>query len=281
MSVSGRVNWPPEAPVWSFLWELLDGDSEAIAFRDVHFRGKKVLHKASLPMIRVQYDSGNGPYKDPLSVGNMDRPVKVYEHQQSGFRHLVVESYHRIGRYHLLNRWFFRADGLILPQLHSAGLQHPSTHRHHTYWRFDFDIDGASNNLALEHTPGVSTNWGYGSGWRPMLGEQALLNTSNNSWAVLRKQAPYLGYLIQRGEFDGRADGFAGWDGAAVAYRGQEDLKGRLGTATDDGLYQHVTGENIDGGDVVFWYVAHLNHHYHGPEFEWHVCGPRLWPQRY
>ena len=53
MSASGAVNWPPEAPVWNFRWEILDGDSEAIVFRDVLFRGKKVLHKASVPMIRV------------------------------------------------------------------------------------------------------------------------------------------------------------------------------------------------------------------------------------
>lgn len=282
MSVSGRVAWPPEAPVWTFLWELVDGDSEAIAFRDVYFRGKKVFHKASLPMIRVRYNSGNGPYKDPLSIGNMQGPVKVYEHNQSGFRHLVVESYHRIGRYHLVNRWFFRSDGLILPQLHSAGLQHNSTHQHHVYWRFDFDIDGAANNLPLQYNPGESTNWGYGPGWRPWVGEGVIVDYpgSGRSWAVLNKQN-YLAYTIQRGPHDGDSDAFSWFDGAVVAYRGAEDLKGRLGTAHDDGIYQQVNGDPVDGKDVVFWYVAHLQHHYHGPEFEWHVCGPLLWPIRY
>jgi hypothetical protein len=279
MSVSGRVSWPPAAPVWTFLWELVDGDTEAIAFRDVHFRGKKVCHKASMPMIRVRYDSGNGPYKDQLSIGNMQEPVKVYEHNQGGFRHLVVESYHRIGRYHLVNRWFFRSDGLILPQLHSAGLQHPSTHQHHVYWRFDFDIEGSANNLALEYTPGESTNWGYGPGWRPMAGEEVFF-FPNRSWAVLNKQTNR-GYLINRGEFDGQPDNFSGYNGAAFLYRGTEDLRGRLGTSYDDQIYQHMTGERIDGADVVLWYIAHLHHHYHGPEFEWHVCGPLLWPLGY
>jgi hypothetical protein len=279
MSVFARVSWPAEAPVWTFLWELNDGDTEAIAFRDVFFRGRKVLHKASLPMIRVRYDSGNGPYKDQLSIGNMDRPVKVYEHFQGGFRHLVVESYHRIGRYHLLNRWFFRQDGLILPQLHSAGLQHPSTHQHHVYWRFDFDIEGSSNNLPLEYSPGQSTNWGYGPGWRPLVGEEAIYS-SNTSWAILNKESNR-GYKINRGQFDGRPDFFGRLNGAIVAYRGAEDLRGRLGSASDDGLYQHITGEPVNGADVVMWYVAHLQHVYHGPEFEWHACGPLLWPIRY
>ena len=164
MSQSGTVSWPPGAPVWSFSWDITDGNTEAIAFRNVFFKGIKVLHKASLPMIRVQYDSGNGPYKDQLSSFNMQGPVKVYEGSPgAGYRFLVVESYHTIGRYRLLNRWIFRSDGIILPQMYSAGLQHPSNHRHHCYWRFDFDIDGASNNLALQHAL-TGTDWGYGPG---------------------------------------------------------------------------------------------------------------------
>jgi hypothetical protein len=274
MSVSGWVSWPPEAPVWTLLWEVIDGDSEAIAFRDVFFRGKKVCHKASLPMIRVHYDSGAGPYKDPLSIGNMQGPVKVYEHNQSGFRHLVVESYHRIVRYHLVNRWFFRSDGLILPQLHSAGLQHPSTHQHHVYWRFDFDIDGAANNLTLQHAL-TSTDWGYGPGWVPKRNEISTIHIGDNVWAVLNKQSN-LGYLIVRGQFDGASDWFSKLDVAVTAYHGVEDLKGRLGTPSDDEIWEH-----IDGQDAVFWYVAHLRHHYPGPEDEWHVCGPILQPFGY
>lgn len=279
MSVAARVNWPPEAPVWSFLWELVDGDSEAIAFRDVRFKGRKVLDKASLPMIRVRYDSGDGPYKDPLGIANMQGPVKVYEHVQSGFRHLVVESYHRIGRYHLVNRWFFRQDGLILPQLHSAGLQHNASHQHHVYWRFDFDIDGAANNLALAHMT-VWGEWGYGPGWMPLRQEAWQTSASANSWAVLNK-ATNLGYLIDRGPNDKPSDAFEPADIYAVAYHGAEDMNGRLGNGYTAQIDTHINNENIDGKDLVLWYVSHLHHDYPGPEFEWHVCGPLLWPLRY
>jgi hypothetical protein len=289
VSVSGQVSWPPEAPVWTFRWEVIDGDSEAIAFRDVQFRGRKVFHKASLPMIRVQYDSAHGPYKDSLSIRNMKGPVKVYEHLQSGFRHLVVESYHTgydLGRYRLVNRWMFRIDGLILPQLVSAGLQHPSTHRHHVYWRFDFDIAGAANNLALEHPPTSSTNWGYGPGWRPIPGEQQTYGFSSatpwwpSAWAVINKPT-VIGYMIEPGPRDGMADDFSNFVMSLNAYHGREDLKGRLGTPSDDQVWKHIDGESVDGQDVVFWYVAHLHHHYPGPEFEWHACGPLLWPFGY
>jgi hypothetical protein len=47
------------------------------------------------------------------------------------------------------SRAIFRQDGIILPQLYSAGLQHPVNHRHHVYWRFDFDIAGSAQNLAF------------------------------------------------------------------------------------------------------------------------------------
>jgi hypothetical protein len=280
MSSSGTVSWPPEAPLWTFLWEVADfPDSESIAFRDVFFRGKKVFHKASLPMIRVQYDSGDGPYKDSLAGNNMVGPVKVYDFTQFGFRFVVVESYHVISRYRIVNRWFFRNDGVIQPQLHSAGLQHPSNHRHHVYWRFDFDINGASNNLALEWSSGGPDS-GYGPGWRPVTGEEAILNFSGHRMAVLRKGSN-LGYILDRGEFDGHADNFSIWDVWVVRYKGEEDLKGRLGNAIEDQLYQHVTGEDIDGQDVVLWYCAHLSHlASHGGD-EWHVCGPILRPFGY
>jgi hypothetical protein len=278
---AGTVNWPPEAPLWRFLWEIADYDSEGIAFRDVSFRGKKVFHKASLPMIRVKYDSGDGPYKDPLSGANM-RIFKIYEGTNPAFRFLVVESYHRIGRYHLTNRWIFRSDGIILPQLYSAGLQHPSSHQHHVYWRFDFDILGASSNLALRHYASSGTNWGYGPGWYPITYEAThYKHGADNLWAVINKQN-FVGFTIQSGLFDGWPDStFSAFDVWIAAYHGDEDKRGALGTRRDDQLWMHINGENVDGKDVVVWYCAHLQHHVHDSGDEWHVCGPILRPFGY
>jgi hypothetical protein len=90
MSTSSTVSWPPGAPLWTFSWEVIDGDGEGVVFRNVFYKGKKVLYKASLPMIRVQYDYGAGPYKDQLSGTNMQGPVQVYE--ETGHNFLVVEE---------------------------------------------------------------------------------------------------------------------------------------------------------------------------------------------
>jgi hypothetical protein len=276
---SGRVKWPADVPMWTFLWEVTDNDTEGIAFRDVFFRGKKVLHKASLPMIRVQYDSGNGPYKDRLRAGNM-KHLKVYEFGQPSF--LVVESYHHggdLGRYHIVNRWLFLRDGVILPQLMSAGLQHPSTHRHHCYWRFDFDILGESNNLALQHAH-IGTDWGYGPGWIPKVRELSTIHIADNV-LIVRNKLRNMGYVIRRGDFDGASDAFSRLDVAITRYHGPEDMKGALGTARDDQIWKHVNGEDVDGQDLVMWYVAHLQHHVHDNGDEWHVCGPILSPFGY
>ncbi|MFC9439436.1 hypothetical protein [Nocardia sp. NPDC057030] len=280
MSVSGVVSWPPEAPVWTFIWEMIDGDTEAIRFREVFYRGKKVLYKASVPMIRVQYDQGGGPYKDQMGTSNLQRPVEVYEGSPGdGFRFLVVDSYHRIVNYRLLNRWIFRDDGIILPQMYSAGLQHPYNHRHHVYWRFDFDIDGSQNNLALQHLP-TSQDWGYGPGWNPKTNEVSTVHTGDNRWAVMNKDSNR-GFLIDKGPFDGTSDWFSNLDVAIVAYHGAEDLRGALGTSYDDQIWQHANGENTDGQDNVMWYVAHLAHEAHDGGDEWHVCGPILRQFRY
>ena len=85
------------------------------------------------------------------------------------------------------------------------------------------------------------------------------------------------GYLIERGPHDRPSDAFEPADMYVVAYHGAEDLKGRLVTAYAAQISTHISNENIDGQDLVSWYVAHLHHQYHGPEFEWHVCGPLLY----
>jgi hypothetical protein len=273
---SGRVSWPLGAPLWTFLWEITDFDSEGVAFRDVRFRGTKVFHKASLPMIRVRYDSAHGPYKDPLNSGYM-RDFKIYEALGASGPFLVAESYHKIFEYHIVNRWIFQSDGMIFPQFHSAGLVHPSNHKHHVYWRFDFDLGGAASNLALQRTD-FWGDWGYGPNWWPLTGEALTTHFAPHLWAVINKVDRRFGYFIQSGPLDGDSSGFSTFDLGVVAYHGAEDLKGRLGTASDDLISTHVNGENVDGQDIVIWYVAHLFHDAHDNGDEYHVCGPILQP---
>lgn len=287
MSEAGTIVWPgPGEPLWRFDWLLADApDEEGIVLRSVRFRDRQLLYKASLPSLRVQYSGDCGPYKDPLTWNNAQPTTRcpatrvcVYAYVSGGLRALVVESYHRIGAYRLTHRWVFWEDGWLMARLYSAGLQCNYDHRHHAYWRFDFDVGDAANDLILEYntyTPDV----GWGTGWHAKQSEITRLKnpTSSRSWAVMDLQTGR-GYHVIPGPDDGVADNFSTSDLWALQYRGSEDKHGQQGNAATDGLAAYLNAENINGADVVAWYCGHLLHHAaHGGD-DWHAVGPNLAP---
>jgi Cu2+-containing amine oxidase len=287
MSASGSVVWPsPAEPLWRLNWNLADSpDEEGIVISQAFYRGHEVFYKASLPSLRVQYDGPCGPYKDPLNYNNSQTTTRcptanvcVYSYVSYGLRGLGVESYHRIGAYRLTHRWVFWEDGQVYPRLYSAGLQCNDNHRHHAYWRFDFDIDGAANNLVLEYNT-YTDNTGWGKGWHAKTTEISRLKNpaSQRSWAVMNKSSGR-GYHILPGPDDGQADPFSNRDLWVMLYHGAEDTHGRQGTAWSDDLQPYLNGEPVDGRDVVVWYCGHLAHEAHAGGDEWHHVGPNLIP---
>ncbi len=291
MSEAGSVVWPTAAnPIWRFNWALEGSpDAEGIVISGAYFRGHEVFYKASLPSLRVQYD-GNacGPYKDPLyyddahPTGGGSNRVNVYSLWFFGFHAVVVDAYHTIGNYRLTERWTFWNDGQVSPRLFSAGLQCNVNHRHHVYWRFDFDIDGAANNLALEYNT-TTPDLGWGPGWHTKSHEIVRVKNppTRRVWAILQKSSPQRGYMVIPGSKDGVADGFSSGDLWVLRYHGVEDQHGRQGSAQNDGLAPLVNGEPTDGQDLVLWYCGHLAHDAADGGAELHSCGPDLIPFRY
>jgi len=290
MSESGSIVWPsPSSPLWQFTYTLADSpDAEGIAITQARYRGILVLYKGSLPSLRVQYN-GNacGPYKDPLTYNNAQplvgsQRVKTYTVWSGGLSGIAVESFHRIGAYKLTVRWTFWADGRITPRLFSAGLQCNTDHRHHVYWRLDFDINGASNDTVFEYNT-TTPDLGWGPGWHVKHNEITRVKNlaSHRSWAVMDMQTTR-GYHLIPGSNDGVADGFASRDLFLMRYHGAEDRHGQQGSAADDGLQAYINGETLENSDVVMWYCGHLGHHAE-PEHadEWHSCGPTLIPFRW
>jgi Cu2+-containing amine oxidase len=289
MSESGFVNWPSaHTPLWQFAYTLADSpDAEGIAITGAAFRGRKVLYKASLPSLRVQYDNTCGPYKDPLTYNNAhpisgSNRVKVYTIWSGGLSGIAVEAFHTIGAYKLTERWTFWADGRVTPRLYSAGLQCNINHRHHPYWRFDFDIEGAPNDTVLEYNT-TTPDLGWGPGWHVKHSEITRVKSpvTLRSWAIM-DLGTSRGYHIIPGANDGTADGFAPRDLFVMRYHGAEDKHGQQGNAADDGLAAYINGEVVEKSDVVIWYCAHLGHHAE-PEHadEYHACGPTLIPFRW
>ncbi len=288
MSASGSVQWPTaNNPIWTFNWTLADyPDAEGIAITSAYFRGRQVFYKASLPSLRVQYSGPCGPYKDPLNYNNAQpipaNKVNIYTIGFWGFLAVVAEAYHTIGAYKLTERWYFWNDGTIAPRLFSAGLQCNYNHRHHAYWRFDFDIDGAGNDLALEYNT-TTPDLGWGPGWHTKQQEIVRLKNpaTRRCWAILNKGGSYPGYMIIPGPNDTTADAFATGDLWVLRYHGAEDQHGRQGSATDDGMAPLLNWEPTDGQDLVLWYCAHLNHEAADGAAEVHSVGPNLMPFRY
>jgi Cu2+-containing amine oxidase len=289
MSAAGSVTWPSAVnPVWRFNWALADApDAEGIVISQAYFRGREVFYKASLPSLRVQYDGPCGPYKDPLNYGNAhptSNPasrVAVYSVSFFGFSAAVVEAYHTIGNYRLTERWYFWIDGTIAPRMSSAGLQCNYDHRHHLYWRFDFDIDGAGNDLALEYNTSTP-DLGWGPGWHTKQHEIVRVKNpaTRRCWAILDKGSQR-GYMILPGPHDGVADAFSSGDLWVLRYHGSEDQHGRQGSASNDALAPLLTGEPTDGQDLVLWYCAHLSHEASDGGDDVHTAGPDLIPFRY
>jgi Cu2+-containing amine oxidase len=287
MSESGSVSWPGGGQdIWRLNYRLADSpDEEGIVVSNVFYRGKQVFYKASLPSLRVQYSGPCGPYKDPLNFNNAQttqrcpsKRVCVYSYSSGGQNALALESFHRIGSYRLTHRWVFWENGWIMPRLYSAGLQCNYDHRHHAYWRFDFDIDNAANDLALEYNTYTGNN-GWGPGWHTKTSE--ITRTKNagsmRSWAVLDTSSGR-GYHVLPGPSDGVADAFSTSDLWVLRYHGVEDRNGRQGSATADGLGSYLNAEDVNSKDVVLWYCGHLSHRAdHGGD-EWHSVGPNLAP---
>ena len=213
--VSGNIVWPnPNQPVWQFSWGLTP-DPEGIVVYGARFR--LVLYKASIPSLRVQYDGNHcGPYKDPLTERNARghspcyfSKVCLYSIVRYGVPGIRVQAYNEIGYYRLIERWDFMQNGRIYPKLYSSGLQCNYNHRHHTYWRFDFDIDGAAQDLVLEYNSNTP-DLGYDPGWHKKSVEisRSRNATYRRSWAIADKGS-WRGYHLLPGSNDGNADSFS------------------------------------------------------------------------
>jgi Cu2+-containing amine oxidase len=293
MSESASIVWPSSSSrIWEMTYVLGDfSQPEGIAIHRVKYKGRHVFHKASLPLIRVEYDTGPagiacGPYKDPLYFDNADvqstgKRVAVYTYFSGLVPALALESYHRIGAYRLRQRWVFTLTGSVLARLFSAGLQCPQNHRHHAYWRFDFDINDAANDSLYEYNT-TTADIGYGAGWHKKLIETTGVKNplTNRHWAIMDRSACN-GYFLVPGPHDGVADTFSSHDLWVMRYRGSEDRQGNQGSESSDDLLAYLDSENIDRRDIVVWYCGHLAHEAPLSGDEWHHVGPRLDPFRW
>ncbi|MFZ0157831.1 MAG: hypothetical protein WAL50_02285 [Kineosporiaceae bacterium] len=286
------------------------GKGSGVELKYVTYRGRLVLWQAHVPILNVLYDDGvtyrdwqnqETPFLadgfDPVGPGwrvCTSPPATILEsgtdagnfqgvalHYADGELRIVSEV--QAGWYRYMSDWRLRDDGTIAPRFGFAGTRNPRTcmrHQHHVYWRLDFDIDGAGNDVVEER--GLSLP-GRPLWWRLVRETKRKRTLFARRWRVLDARTGR-GYRINPGSADGTADGYGVADLWFLRYRWTElddgvSVVGGTPTDTQCRLDQYLTGESIDGTDVVIWYAGHFVHDEEHPSpHQGHIVGPELRP---
>lgn len=264
------INWNG----WSFDWST-NNNSSGLVLTDVHYNQKKILGKASLPVMRVKYANDLcGPYVDILSTSvltpaNTGAPDNACNNQsvctrtfsREGEQLLEIGSNWQIGEYQIYQAYYFSEQGYFDARIYSRGLQCLEDHDHHPNWMFDFDIDGPENDQIFSNGIVQSVEFN----------EQ---KNSSTEWSV-KDRLTGLEVSLSPSAEDGRFDSWSPWDAAGRKFADGETTNWRYGGRTDIGEL-FLNNESIDGEDIVFWYIAHLKHSAAEGSDIWHASGPRI-----
>lgn len=287
-----------------------------VELRFVDYRGRRVLYRGHVPILNVEYSSGGteigcGPtYRDwqnqetcfeaPLGfdvipgyrvcsapaqtildtgndAGNF-RGVAIYVQGQE----VVLVSEMRAGWYRYISEWRLHTNGTIQPRFGFAGTANPCTckpHHHHVYWRLDFDIVTAWNNLVEEYNePPIigSSNW-HTKTYEIRRPRDA---SHKRQWRVTNASTGE-GYLLKPGPNDGNQTSYGVGDLWVLRYHWNEIDDG-VGFTTNPALSAaHLDtfrspAELVANTDVVLWYAAHFMHDEAAGAGGSHWVGPDL-----
>ncbi len=260
---------------WKFDYST-SNNSSGLVLSDVTFNGKEVLDKASMPVMRVQYDNDVcGPYADIMSTGALrsatqGAPDNTCNNKATCERTftindenmLEVGSNWQIGEYQIYQTYYFSENGYIDARVYSRGLQCVVNHSHHAHWMFDFDIDGSANDRVVR-----------ADGTIPEL--EFNDRKSNSAFWRIEDSVTETSVTLTPSLDDGQISDFAQWDLAVRAYNASEVGRWRLGARGEIGN-NYNNGQRVNSADSVVWYVSHLPHSASEGADIWHASGPRI-----
>jgi len=207
---------------------------------------------------------------------------------------LRIVSEMMAGWYRYVSDWRMRDDGTIGARFGFAGTRNPRTcmrHQHHVYWRFDFDINGAANDALEVQRVVIPTGGGPARlEWHPVVKEaQWKRNPAIRRRYRVVDKASGSGYQIRPSSMDGTADNHGVADMWVLRYNGQEIddgvsiVGGQVPSAqTQAQISRFVSGDPVDGQDIVVWYAGHFLHdERHSDPSQGHIFGPDLVPHRW
>ncbi len=300
-------------------------NGSGLELRDVYYDGHKVFDRAHVPILNVEYEPGGcGCFRDwsyaqtpyyadgirpgaescfadatagevettcEFPTGDSSAPngipfdgIAVEEFPSE----LVLTGHMSASWYRYRMKWHFYTDGRIWPEYSMSSNTATctgTTHRHHAYWRFDFDLDGTPNNdVVREINPTAGTEITFTTEDVRTWGDPA----DGIFWDV-RDETTGFGYQIVPGSEDLLlpVDPFSRLDAAIAVYDPNEleDGATSLGHCpinldsfpTYDGEDPIVNGETLTGEDIVFWYRS-SGLHVGNDIWECNIVGPTLNP---
>jgi hypothetical protein len=165
---------------------------------------------------------------------------------------LILTSQSPAGWYRYVTRWTFYLDGRIHPEMGYAAVSSgciSSSHHHHSYWRFDFDIDGPANDKVGE--PGGATQITESGTRRPA--EPAGLPPLKVYDATSGR-----GYHVTpQGHLGGSYDPYGSFsigDSWILKYNAAQMDDPNGGCAVSSTFLNYSNNENINPADVVIWF---------------------------
>jgi hypothetical protein len=197
---------------------------------------------------------------------------------------LVLTTETKAGWYRYEIKWTFYLDGRFQPTFGFSAVADGCvtvTHRHHAYFRFDFDIDGPSGDIVTEGALPKPPE-GKRGGRRPpivVLPAETMrtLRDPGLTWSLIDSDTRR-GYRIVPGaETSLAADPFAIGDVWLLSYNPAEiDDTGQSGPACVAKIGNYLNGEALST-DAVVWYRAGSLHS-GGQLDDCHTVGPTFVP---
>jgi len=306
------IEWPAVHPAWSLCWSTPENssgiDGSGLELRDVSYKGKRVLRRAGIPLLNVNYDPGGcGSYRDWQhgtmtfeTDGILGPPEWHYAEPTSPPRtmcdhvgadigdfagvaaektqgQLVLTTQLQSGPYRYTQKWTFRLDGSIDARIAFTSIVDPCNvkpHGHHAYWRLEFDIGGDGKDSAEEAR---SAAGGTAPRWSRFRAETSRRSdpARGGDWRV-RSRYARRGYEIVSPPDNGVADAWAVADLWVLAFHPDElddggARQGPGGSAVQ--LNHYLNGEPVDGANPVLWIHATDRHEHSG---RCHFIGPTL-----
>ncbi|MBX2883483.1 MAG: carbohydrate binding domain-containing protein [Granulosicoccus sp.] len=271
MAQAAAIDWEG----WSFDVST-NNNSSGLVLSNVKYGEKVILAKASMPVMRVEYDNDVcGPYADILSryalrSATAGAPDSACDGQavcqrtftRNGEQMLEIGSNWQIGEYQIYQTYYFSENGYIDARVYSRGLQCTVNHAHHAHWLFDFDIEGPENDQIRRESGSVETS------------EFNDLKSNTDFWTIQDSVSGQQVRVVPSVD-DGEPDDFSETDVAVRAYKSSETGRWSLGARGEIGD-NYMNNESIDNTDLVFWYVSHLPHSASEGSSLWHASGPRI-----